>query len=564
MPNTARSFAVKHSDGEPLTRADLQYDLLHHIFSNTQAVFSDPYRTLNGAPAGTKVTFRELYINSLLHSPRCSKASRDKIIESPAFGIEFSKMSLLSNVGRINTTMAFFPEMRTALRTYHPVPSLQKTNGNLQDAPRIKNILKSCYLDNEINGIILSPADILSRARAGQVPPTTIVNILFTFSTHAPYSSETRAHAFLWLCYHYHEAPSFNPFSDDHANAHPGHIPALRELLPEEAALENVDPPDERDWGERMTQQRRDFMESKSREEELDPSHEERPKPRGNAARNRARTRATMREMASVAGPEPAAGVAELDREASPAETQDVVSPLQDVHREAPEARATRVGVFKTEESGQPPVWALPPPSPVTPWDIPSPPSPPARWGHHRLAPRAARHYPSPPRRPPPSPPPRLPSIPDLLASPRECAEPYPRPRHARPSAEYFPTHGRPTRTRDVPVPTPYLGSPYQYPPYIHPSRLHPAFIPAPPPPPPPPPIPRRSMLEQAWHVMMSTDPLLDSDNEEADEDKRLDYILRLRIISRLRGKEPTPEPEAIPPFVPVIHNNARLYTATA
>lgn len=101
-----RSFAVKHSDGEPLTRADLQYDLLHHIFSNTQAVFSDPYRTLNGAPAGTKVTFRELYINSLLHSPRCSKASRDKIIESPAFGIEFSKMSLLSNVGRINTTMA--------------------------------------------------------------------------------------------------------------------------------------------------------------------------------------------------------------------------------------------------------------------------------------------------------------------------------------------------------------------------------------------------------------------------------------------------------------------------
>lgn len=71
-------------------------------------------------------------------------------------------------------------------------------------------------------------------------------------------------------------------------------------------------------------------------------------------------------------------------------------------------------------------------------------------------------------------------------------------------------------------------------------------------------------MLEQAWHVMMSTDPLLDSDNEEADEDKRLDYILRLRIISRLRGKEPTPEPEAIPPFVPVIHNNARLYTATA
>ena len=39
------------------------------------------------------------------------------------------------------TFILVFPEMRTALRTYHPVPSLQKTDGNLQDAPRIKNIL---------------------------------------------------------------------------------------------------------------------------------------------------------------------------------------------------------------------------------------------------------------------------------------------------------------------------------------------------------------------------------------------------------------------------------------
>lgn len=57
-----------------------------------------------------------------------------------------------------------FPEMRTALRTYHPVPSLQKTSGNLQDAPRIKNILKSCYLDTEPQGSLLSPADVQARS----------------------------------------------------------------------------------------------------------------------------------------------------------------------------------------------------------------------------------------------------------------------------------------------------------------------------------------------------------------------------------------------------------------
>lgn len=57
-----------------------------------------------------------------------------------------------------------FPEMRTALRTYHPVPSLQKTDGNLQDAPRIKNILKFCQLENESQGVIISPSDVLSRS----------------------------------------------------------------------------------------------------------------------------------------------------------------------------------------------------------------------------------------------------------------------------------------------------------------------------------------------------------------------------------------------------------------
>ena len=45
-----------------------------------------------------------------------------------------------------------FPEMKTALRSYHPVPSLQKTDGNLQDAPRIKNCLKAALLPFEARG----------------------------------------------------------------------------------------------------------------------------------------------------------------------------------------------------------------------------------------------------------------------------------------------------------------------------------------------------------------------------------------------------------------------------
>jgi Ino eighty subunit 1 len=55
--------------------------------------------------------------------------------------------------------------MKTALRSYHPVPSLQKTDGNLQDAPRIKNCLKAALLPFEAKGNPPStPAAIIEKA----------------------------------------------------------------------------------------------------------------------------------------------------------------------------------------------------------------------------------------------------------------------------------------------------------------------------------------------------------------------------------------------------------------
>src|SRR6266545_6155862 len=57
-----------------------------------------------------------------------------------------------------------FPEMKTALRTYHPVPSLQKTDGNAQDAPRIKNCLKAALLQSELTTPPpINPDEILHR-----------------------------------------------------------------------------------------------------------------------------------------------------------------------------------------------------------------------------------------------------------------------------------------------------------------------------------------------------------------------------------------------------------------
>lgn len=99
-------IALKYSDGHPLTRQDLQYDLLHHIFADPHRVFTDPYPTNPGQTPQPKLTFRDLYLNTILHSPKCSRGPRDKALENQEFGTEFAKMSLLTNVGRINTTMA--------------------------------------------------------------------------------------------------------------------------------------------------------------------------------------------------------------------------------------------------------------------------------------------------------------------------------------------------------------------------------------------------------------------------------------------------------------------------
>jgi hypothetical protein len=99
-------YCVKRNDGDPITRSDLQYDLLHHIFSDEHAVFTDPNPTLRGDPAGTKTTFHDLYVNTLVRSPRASKVLREKMLDTPKFGTDFAKLALLANVGRINTTMA--------------------------------------------------------------------------------------------------------------------------------------------------------------------------------------------------------------------------------------------------------------------------------------------------------------------------------------------------------------------------------------------------------------------------------------------------------------------------
>ncbi|KAI0082186.1 hypothetical protein K474DRAFT_1681521 [Panus rudis PR-1116 ss-1] len=396
-----KTLPIKRSDAEPLTREDLQYDLLYFIFADSTRAFVDAM-----APGGPLVNFCDLYVNALYNSTKCSKVLKDKMVETPEFAIEFAKIALLTNVGRINTTMAFFPEMKTALRSYHPVPSLQKTDGNLQDAPRIKNCLKAALLPGEFKGTPPStPGEILEKARQGQVPPTSVVNLIFVLSnashslTHFDpplefldlflpinLSSASRARAFLWLMFHYLSAPDApNPFDDDYSRANPGKVPRMMGLTREEERLENRDPPEEIEWGKRMSAMRSKFL----------------------------------KEL-----------VDEMEMEKKRKHQQQTQQPLP----------STILGIVRRPKAYR------------------SVASEGSRSSSHDNAGQ-------------PSQPPKVPRVPRM----REPAE-----------------------GQD------------------------------------------RTMLEQAWHIVNSQDPLEDSDNE-ADEHVRVEYNRRLRILSRLRGKAPTP-----------------------
>ncbi|KAF8078417.1 hypothetical protein FPV67DRAFT_1465198 [Lyophyllum atratum] len=259
-----KALPIKRHDAQPLTREDIQFDLLHHIFSDKSTVFTNP-------TPWREPDAWELYVSALYNSSKCSKVLREKMVETPAFAIELAKISLLTNVGRINTTMAFFPEMKTALRTYHPVPSLQKTDGNAQDAPRIKNCLKAALLPSEMKTAPpSSPDEILERSRVGQRPPTTIVNLVFVLANHAAPLASIHFDGvlnFLDLFLPHKDLVSSdqsqdgqNPFSDDYSRKFPAKAPFLHQMTEHQINTENVDTAEEIAWGRKMSNQRNTFL----------------------------------------------------------------------------------------------------------------------------------------------------------------------------------------------------------------------------------------------------------------------------------------------------------------
>ncbi|OAA72503.1 hypothetical protein ISF_01576 [Cordyceps fumosorosea ARSEF 2679] len=277
---------LKKEDGEPLWRADIQYDFLKAVFDNELKVFTNSYD-----PHGIgKQNFADLYIDTMARSSKTSKVLRDKLLNDREAAKGMAMVCLLVNVGRMNTTLNFFPEMRAQLRTYHAIPSLQANQDahaykQLQDAPRLKSILKGGAEDRQ------EPSTLLKLKEIAEVPRTNPVNLIFIMCAaakkvadlHFPdgqefhdvimktqFSSNSRARAFLWLMW-FHLESDFteegcdeNPFGSgvdyDVGVANQG-VPRLELMTEEERALENVDTETEKEFGAEKQRTRAKILE---------------------------------------------------------------------------------------------------------------------------------------------------------------------------------------------------------------------------------------------------------------------------------------------------------------
>ncbi|KAK5993347.1 Ino eighty subunit 1 [Cladobotryum mycophilum] len=284
QPQIGKIRHLKKEDGEPLWRKDIQYDFLRAVFDNEQNVFTNSYDT-----SLEKQNFADLYIDTMARSSKTSKVLRDKLMSDREAAKGMAMVCLLVNMGRMNTTLNFFPEMRAQLRTYHAIPSLQAHQDphaykQLQDAPRLKSILKGGAEDRD-------EPNSLDKIKQQEIPRTNPVNLIFVMCNaaqkvaelHFPlnrefhdvvmktqYTSKSRARAFLWLMWFYLESDfteegceenPFGPGVDYGLDVANQGVPELEEMNEEQEALENVDPEAEIEFGHEKQKVRATILE---------------------------------------------------------------------------------------------------------------------------------------------------------------------------------------------------------------------------------------------------------------------------------------------------------------
>jgi Ino eighty subunit 1 len=94
-PSANAPVSLKKKDGEPLSRQDVQYDLLDAIFNDDRAVFTSHmpmYQTDLRIHSDDLLTFKQMYLNALLHSTKLSNTLKARMVENAQFAVEFGRL----------------------------------------------------------------------------------------------------------------------------------------------------------------------------------------------------------------------------------------------------------------------------------------------------------------------------------------------------------------------------------------------------------------------------------------------------------------------------------------
>lgn len=276
-PSNSAATSLKKSEGVALTRYDLQYSTLEKIFYDDKKVWQSKYD-----PDAPPCSFYDLFVEDFLTSVKLSKSLADRFRADEEGCRETTYIHLLCNIGRINTTLIFTP---TQMRLFNPVPCIQVHDRGgklLQDAPRLKAILKGSCED-----VAISPPTVeaLYEAMAADSPKplSTPINLLFLISAeeskltqhfdvdmdyHQLFSrpdldSDDRARAFLFIVWHYMntngtaEDSTRNPYGTGEATIK---VPPLRSCPIENAKAENVELLEEVEYAAVMFEERQKWL----------------------------------------------------------------------------------------------------------------------------------------------------------------------------------------------------------------------------------------------------------------------------------------------------------------
>lgn len=254
-----------------------------------------------------KLTFSQLYILCLGTSTKSSKILRDKLLSDPQVAFSTCLLGFLLNIGRLNTTINFYIAMTSQLRTFHAIPALQRGVSDpksLQDTPRLKSILKGLPIGND-------PISIMDLYQTGHTWKTGVPNIinllfaicdnvtlvnsrffndkylswdnsrdgidlisLFTITDQPRFNVEDRVNFLLWLLYIHLETNMTDSEIEDSLKQFGSPVSKDGKIHwrirlnendkgPEE---EDIDTPDEIEFGLEQKEKRREFLEKTQKE----------------------------------------------------------------------------------------------------------------------------------------------------------------------------------------------------------------------------------------------------------------------------------------------------------